>query len=75
LYRMDVNFYKGLKEGDIKTIAFEWEEKLLNMPIAENFLDANYIDKISGKLLTEVNFHRALQHKFSWSKLASLLIK
>jgi hypothetical protein len=75
LYRMDANFYKDLKEGDIKTIAFEWEEKLLNLPIADNFLDANYIDKASGKLLTEVKFHRAMQHKFSWNKLASLLNK
>jgi hypothetical protein len=75
LYRVDANFYKDLKEGDIKTIAFEWEEKLLNLPIADNFLDANYIDKVSGKLLTEVKFHRAIQYKFNWSKLASLLNK
>lgn len=75
LYRMDNNFYKGLKDDDVKTIAFEWEEKLLNLPITENFTDANYIDKASGKLLTEVKFGRAIQHKLDWAKLASLLTK
>jgi hypothetical protein len=75
LYLKDNNFYKGLNDGDVKTIAFEWEEKLLNLPIADNFMDANYIDKVSGKLLSEVKFHRAIQYKFNWSKLASLLNK
>lgn len=75
LIRFDKFFYNGLKEDDIKTIAFEWEERLKDIPIADNFMDVDYIDKQTGKPLTDIKFHRALDHNFDWSRLATLLSK
>ncbi len=75
LFRFDKNFYNGLKEEDIKTIAFEWEERLQEIPVTDNFPDANYTDKKTGKLLADIKFHRALDYKFNWAKLATLLTK
>lgn len=73
LYRYDVNFYKGLKEDEVKTIAIEWEDKI-TVPLDESFPDANAKNK-EGLLLTNVNYYAAFRNKFNWSKLASLLTK
>ncbi len=73
LYRYDSNFYGSMNEADVKTISVEWVDEI-NVPLNEKFPDANAKDK-SGKLLTDVKFHRAMQYKFDWGKLASLLTK
>jgi hypothetical protein len=73
LYRYDANFYKGLKEDDIKTIAIEWAD-ICSVPLHEKFPDANAKNK-DGVLFTDTNYHAAMRYTFNWGKLASLLTK
>jgi hypothetical protein len=73
LYRRDNNFYKNLKEDDIKTITIEWEDKI-TVSLNENFPDADTKNK-DGQLYTDVNYYAAMRYKFNWAKLASFLTK
>ncbi len=73
LYRYDANFYKGLKDDEIKTIAVEWNDVCF-VPLNEKFPDANAKNK-DGLLFTDTNYHAAMRYKFNWAKLASLLTK
>ncbi len=73
LYRYDANFYKDLKEDDIKNIAIEWDDVSF-VPLNEQFPDANAKNK-DGLLFTDTNYNAAMRYKFNWAKLASLLTK
>jgi hypothetical protein len=73
LYKKDKDYYTGAKEDEIRTISIEWLEQV-KVPLNEKFPDENAKDK-NGNLLTDVRFHSAMQYKFNWTKLTSLLSK
>ena len=73
LYRRDSDFYKGLKEDEVKTITIEWMD-IIDVPLNEKFPDANAKNK-EGLLYTDISYRAAMRHKFDWVKLAGLLTK
>lgn len=73
LYRRDNDFYKNLKEDEIKTITLEWMD-IIDVPLNEKFPDATAKSK-EGLLCTDINYRAAMRYKFNWTKLAYLLTK
>jgi hypothetical protein len=73
IYRRDNDFYKNLKEDEVKTITLEWMD-IIEVPLNEPFPTAAAKNK-EGLLLTDINYRAAMRHKFNWNKLASLLTK
>ncbi len=73
LYRKDNDFYKNLKEDEVKTITLEWMD-IIDVPLNEKFPEANAKNK-DGLFMTDVNYRAAMRYKFEWVKLAGLLTK